>query len=120
MNSERCVLKVLSGADWWRLQSDGVYGGSAADVADGFIHFSTGAQIHATLAKHYAGQAGLVLLAVDPQALPEPLRWEPARGGDLFPHLYAPLPLAAVKAAGAITTGPDGAHGAPAEVMAWA
>jgi uncharacterized protein (DUF952 family) len=121
VSSRSHVLKVLTLADWTRFQAEGVYPGSAADQADGFIHFSTAAQIAATLAKHYAGQTDLVLLAVDlTQVLPAAVRWEPARGGDLFPHLYAPLPLAAVLAHGPITQGPNGTHHCPPEVVAWA
>jgi uncharacterized protein (DUF952 family) len=90
------IYKILSGADWARFQADGVYPGSAHDQRDGFIHFSTAAQLPGTLAKHYAGQTRLRLLAVNAAAIAAELRWEPARDGDLFPHLYAPLPLAAV------------------------
>ena len=82
--------------DWTRAREDGVYRGSADDLRDGFIHFSTRETLAASLAKHRAGVAGLVLLEVDPDALGEALRWEPARGGILFPHLYGPLPFDAV------------------------
>jgi uncharacterized protein (DUF952 family) len=120
MKSDQYVLKVLSAADWARFQAEEIFHGSAADEADGFIHFSTKAQIAATLAKHYADQTGLVLLAVDTARLPQSLRWEPARGGALFPHLYAPLPLHAVAAYGEIDMEPGGPHRCPEEVMAWA
>lgn len=119
MTTGQAVLKVLSEADWAAFQAEGVYRGSAVDMADGYIHFSTGGQIAATLAKHYAGRTGLVLLAVATAGLGEALRWEPARGGALFPHLYAALPLAAVKAAVPIRL-EGGVHVCPAEVLAWA
>jgi len=74
----------------------GSYGGSSQDRADGFIHFSSAAQVVASVAKHRAGQDGLVIVEVDAGALGAVLRWEPSRGGALFPHLYGALPLAAI------------------------
>ncbi len=88
-------------------------GGSTAprvDLADGYIHFSTAAQVQETAARHFAGQTELLLVAVDPAALGEALRWEPSRGGDLFPHLYQPLPLSAVRWTEALPLGADGRH----------
>jgi uncharacterized protein (DUF952 family) len=80
------------------------------DLADGYIHFSTAAQARETAAKHFAGQADLVLVAVDAGALGTALRWEPSRGGQLFPHLYAELPMAAVRWVKPLPLGPDGVH----------
>jgi uncharacterized protein (DUF952 family) len=80
------------------------------DLADGFIHFSTAAQVRETAARHFAGQTGLVLIAVEAGALGSFLRWEPSRGGDLFPHLYGPLPLAAVRWVAPLALGADGVH----------
>jgi uncharacterized protein (DUF952 family) len=74
----------------------GRYGGSSQDQADGFIHFSTAAQVVASVARHRAGQDGLVIIEVDAVALADTLRWEPSRGGALFPHLYGALPFAAI------------------------
>ncbi|MBF0326095.1 MAG: DUF952 domain-containing protein [Alphaproteobacteria bacterium] len=86
-------------ADEWRAaQAVGHYGGSSQDVADGFIHFSTALQVEASAAKHRAGQDGLVLLEVDAARLGPALKWETARGGQVFPHLYGSLPVAAVNA----------------------
>ncbi len=140
------IYKLLTRAEWEAAQAEGVYRGSAHDERDGFIHFSTAAQLGETARKYFAGVPDLVLLAVDvgglkehltPHPVPLPqgegtvlhapspiqasplpggegqgegsdLRWEPSRGGDLFPHLYADLPLAAVKTATAIPLGPDG------------
>jgi uncharacterized protein (DUF952 family) len=86
-----------------------VFEGSGVDLADGFIHFSTAAQAGETARRHFAGQADLVVLAVDAEGLGEALRWEPSRGGDLFPHLYGPLDVALVAKVGEAPLGADGA-----------
>ena len=93
----------------WR-QVANAYHGSSQDQADGFIHFSTAAQVRESAARHRAGQPDLVLLAVATAALGDALRWEPSRGGALFPHLYGPLPVAAVVAVHDLPLGPDGLH----------
>ena len=82
--------------------------GSPADLADGFIHLSTEAQLPGTLDKHYAGQSDLAIAAVDLAAYGDALKWEAARGGDLFPHLYAPLLLETVVAYSPLERGTDG------------
>ena len=92
--------KVLTGPQLAQLEQDGTFAGSLADLADGFIHLSTADQLPATLDKHYAGHGDLHLAAVDLAALGEAVKWEPSRGGALFPHLYADLPLSAVLAYG--------------------
>ena len=91
------VYKILGAADWAEAQARGRYEGSAVDRRDGYIHLSTAAQVAETARRHFAGQDDLLLVAVDAAALGEALRWEPSRGGDLFPHLYAPLTAAAVR-----------------------
>ena len=92
----RLVYKICPGAEWAHAVGSGSYAGSAVDRADGFIHFSTAGQTRETAAKHFAGQRDLVLVQVDTARLPrEALKWEPSRGGALFPHLYAPLPVSA-------------------------
>ena len=92
----RLVYKICPSAEWAQAVADGAYAGSAVDRADGFIHFSTAAQAPETAAKHFAGQRDLVLVQIDTALLPrDALKWEPSRGGALFPHLYAPLPAAA-------------------------
>ena len=101
-------------AEWQSAQATGVYAGAAEDRSDGFIHLSTAAQVRESAARHRAGEAGLILLACDPAALGAGLRWEPARGGQLFPHLYGPVPLAAVVWAKPLPLGPDGMHVFPA------
>jgi uncharacterized protein (DUF952 family) len=92
------IYKVLAREEWQAAQRDGTFKGSAVDLADGYIHFSTAPQLRETVRRHFRGQPDLLLLSVDPGALPaDALRWEPGRGGDLFPHLYAPMPLSAVR-----------------------
>jgi uncharacterized protein (DUF952 family) len=141
------IYKLLTRSEWEAAQEEGYFSGSAHDQRDGFIHFSTAAQLGETARKHFAGVSDLVLLAVDAailkegiaphpvllpmgegtpeqavavetsSSLPEgegqgegfcPLRFEPSRGGELFPHLYAPLPVSAVKSASAVLLGSDG------------
>lgn len=110
------VYKVMAADTAAAFQASGVFAGAEIDLADGYIHLSTAAQAAATLAKHFTGRPGLVLLTVDPAALPEPLRWEPARGGALFPHLYAPLPWSAIRAVDPLPLGPDDTHQLPGAV----
>jgi len=91
------IYKICEQAVWRAAEAGESFLGTDADERDGFIHFSTAAQFAETLAKHYAGKTDLVLVAVDAEALAMTLVWERSRGGDMFPHLYAPLPLSAVK-----------------------
>jgi len=111
------IYHMCADAEWRAAAAAGVYEGSSQDAADGFIHFSTAAQVAASAAKHRAGQDGLVLLTVDAARLGDALRWEPARGGALFPHLYGPLPLAAVMGVDDLPLGDDGRHVFPAGVV---
>ncbi len=90
------IYKLLQSAEWSIATALGRYDGSAADRRDGFIHFSAAEQVAGTAAIHFAGQAGLVLLTVDPDLLDGDLRWETSRGGARFPHLFGPMPVAAV------------------------
>jgi uncharacterized protein (DUF952 family) len=91
------IYKICPRTAWREAEQAGIYTGSDADTRDGFIHFSTAAQLAETAAKHFARQRDLVVVAVDAQALGPALKWEPSRGGDLFPHLYGALPLSAVR-----------------------
>lgn len=91
-------------------QAAGSYEGTPADRADGFIHFSTAETVRESAAKHRAGQPNLLLLAVDPEALGAALKWEAARGGVLFPHLYGPLPVSAVLRATPLPLDAQGLH----------
>ena len=88
------AYKLVDRSEWEAALACGTYAGSAVDLADGYIHMSMAAQLAETARRHYAGRDDLVLLAVDLRALGDALRWEASRGGDLFPHLYAPLPTA--------------------------
>jgi uncharacterized protein (DUF952 family) len=90
------VYRLLTREAWQAALARGAFTGSEHDQRDGFIHFSTAAQVAETAAKHYAGQQGLVLLWVRVDALGDALRWEPSRGGALFPHLYGELGVSAV------------------------
>jgi uncharacterized protein (DUF952 family) len=104
------IYKICSDALWRRAERAGVFAGAAIDLEDGYIHFSTAAQAPETAARHFARQGDLVLVAVDADALGGGLRWEPSRGGDLFPHLYGPLRLDAVRWVRPLPLGPDGRH----------
>lgn len=87
------IYKVLRAAEWAQLQADGLTQGAPVDLTDGFVHFSTAGQLATTLSRHFAAEKDLTLLACDAARLSDDLRWEPSRGGDLFPHLYRPLRL---------------------------
>ncbi len=102
------IYKICEQALWRAAEADGQFLGTEADERDGFIHFSTAAQLAETAAKHFAQKADLVLLAVDAEALGLSLVWERSRGGDLFPHLYALLPLSAVRWAWPLPDAVDG------------
>ena len=107
------IYTLVRAADWRAAEAAGAYAGSADDARDGFLHFSTAAQVRASAAKHRAGVPDLVLVEADAAALGGALKWEAASGGKrpgLFPHLYAPLPLSAVVRAVALPLGADGLH----------
>ena len=115
--TERIIYHMCRAEEWQQAIVSGSYPGSSQDAADGFIHFSTAAQVAESAAKHRAGQDGLVLLTVDAEALGEDLWWEPSRGGQLFPHLYAALPVPAVRRADPLPLGADGRHVFPPHVF---
>ena len=110
MSRSRIIYHMCRCEEWSTAQARGRYDGSSQDAADGFIHFSTAAQIRESAAKHRPGQDGLVLLAVEAGRLGTALRWEASRGGALFPHLYGPLTLSAVVAVHDLPLGGDGKH----------
>ena len=114
MTAAPLIYKIAPAALWAAAEPAGVFTGAPVDVADGYIHFSTAAQARETAAKHFAGQADLKLVAIEAAALGAALKWEPSRGGALFPHLYAPLPLTAVRWVRDLPLGADGAHVFPA------
>ncbi len=93
---ETTAYKILSDAEMEALEHQGSFAGAPVDLADGYVHLSTAQQLQGTLDKHFAGRADLWIAAVDLEALGEAVKWEESRGGDQFPHLYAPLPLSAV------------------------
>jgi uncharacterized protein (DUF952 family) len=92
----KTAYKILTAAQWAQFKTDGVFIGAPVDVADGNIHLSAADQLQGTLDKHFAGQAELVIAEVDLAVLGDAVRWEVSRGGALFPHVYGPLPMAAV------------------------
>ena len=104
------IYKIATLAQWREAEAVGVFTGAPIDLADGYIHFSTGAQVAETLAKHFAGQLELLLVSVESDSLGAALRWEVSRGGELFPHLYATLPVSSVLAVHEIPVGLDGRH----------
>ncbi len=108
------IYKICPSSLWRAAEKAGVFTGSPVDLADGFIHFSTARQVAETAARHFAGAADLVLAAIDESRLGGRVRYEPSRGGDLFPHLYEPLDLAAVLWARPLPLGADGRHVFPA------
>ena len=90
------AFKILTADQWAQFKADEVFHGAPVDLADGYIHLSASDQLQGTLDKHFVGQAGLVIAEVDLVALGDAIRWEVSRGGALFPHCYAPLPMSAV------------------------
>lgn len=104
------IYKVVSDHEWAAAKQAGVYTGSAVDIQDGFIHLSSADQLKETVSKHFAGQTDLLLLAVEAESLGETLKWEPSRGGALFPHVYGNLPLSAVRSAEPLPLSDDGNH----------
>lgn len=107
------IYKILPAAEWREAERAGRFRGSAVDLADGFIHFSTAGQAGETAAKYFRGQDDLVLVAVDAAALGTALKWEPSRGGALFPHLYAELPTGAALWCRPLPMCADGTHDMP-------
>jgi uncharacterized protein (DUF952 family) len=104
------IFHMCRQTEWTASLATGRYPGSSQDQADGFIHFSTRAQIVDSAAKHRSGQADLVLIGVDPARLGPALRWEESRGGMAFPHLYGMLETALVDWVRDLPLGADGRH----------
>jgi uncharacterized protein (DUF952 family) len=105
---DRIVYKVMSTAEVLQMQRDHVFYGSPADLADGYIHLSCASQLTGTLNKHFSGVDGLMLAAVDLSRLGNTVRWEPSRGGQLFPHIYGTLPIEAVISVASLERTADG------------
>jgi uncharacterized protein (DUF952 family) len=104
------IYKICTAAQWRYAEDRGVFEGAPIDIADGYIHFSTAAQVAETAAKHFAGQGDLLLVAVDAGTLGDGLKWEVSRGGALFPHLYAPFDPRGALWARPLPLGADGRH----------
>ena len=109
------VYKIVPASLWQSARQKGSFEGAPVDLADGFIHFSTASQVEETAARHFAGQADLLLVAVDAEKLGPALKYEPSRGGALFPHLYGSFDLSAVIWAKPLPLGPDGHQFPPLE-----
>jgi len=104
------IYKIAPKSLWDEAEAAGVFVGAPIDLQDGFIHFSTAAQVVETANKHFAGQEDLLLVAIDVRRLREDVKWEVSRGGALFPHLYGQLELSAVIWVKALPVGSDGKH----------
>jgi len=106
--AEAIAYKVLTASELAVLESSGRFDGAPVDLADGFIHLSTATQLGETIAKHFAGQTDIQIAAIDLAALGGAVKWEPSRGGQLFPHVYAPITLDVVIAYSPLAHEPDG------------
>ena len=102
------AYKVLTAAQMAQLEAETTFAGAPVDLADGYIHLSTADQLDETVSRHFAGQDNLHVAAVDLEALEDTVKWEPSRGGAMFPHVYGILPLSAVIAYGPLERGADG------------
>ena len=107
------IYKICPAALWRQAAAEGVFRGAPVDLADGYIHFSTAAQVRETAAKHFAGQRDLLLIAVEAGKLGASLKWEPSRDGALFPHLYGTLDPGLVVSIAPLPLGNDGKHEFP-------
>jgi len=110
------IYKIIAADLWKAAEGDGVFTGTGVDLKDGFIHLSTGRQARRTARLYFQGQEGLVLVAVDDASLGDALKYEPSRDGDLFPHVYGPLPMTAVLSVRPLPLGADGNHVFPEDV----
>lgn len=109
----KTIYKICPETMWLEAERTGTFTGAPIDLADGFIHFSTAAQVVETAARHFAGQTDLVLVAIEAEKLGSALKFEVSRGGALFPHLYAPLQVTAAKWVRPLPLKADGAHDFP-------
>ncbi|WP_279481780.1 DUF952 domain-containing protein [Aureimonas sp. SK2] len=116
MKQSALIFKLSPRSEWLAAEAAGRFSGAPVDLEDGYIHFSTAEQVRETAAKHFAGDASLIVVAVDPEKLGPALKWEPSRGGALFPHLYGELSMDAVVYVADVPLGPDGVHVFPGSV----
>ncbi|WP_181699921.1 DUF952 domain-containing protein [Chthonobacter albigriseus] len=112
----RFIYKIVPRGLWAEAERAGAFSGAPVDHSDGYIHLSDATQVVETASRHFTGAADLLLVSVDAGALGDALRWEPSRGGQLFPHLYGPLPLSAVTAVVPLPLGADGRHLFPTDL----
>lgn len=110
------IYKIAPRALWQAAEQAGRFDGAPVDLADGYIHFSTALQVRETAHKHFTGQRELLLIGIDPDRLGDALKWEPSRGGQLFPHLYGPLSLDAVLFVEELPVDAAGYHVFPASI----
>lgn len=110
------IFKIFRAEEFAVFEAAGETAGAPIDLEDGYIHFSTSAQVRETAAKHFSGEEDLVLLALEADNLGDALRWEPSRGGQLFPHLYRNMSRADVLWVQPLPLGPDGAHRFPEDM----
>ena len=108
--SAATIYKIVAKDEWAAAESAGIFKGATIDLADGYIHFSTAGQARQTAALHFAGREGLLLVAVAAAPLGDALKWEPSRGGDLFPHLYGELSVKAVSRVDELPLDDKGVH----------
>ena len=104
------IYKVVTETEWRDAMKEGVFKGAPIDLADGYIHFSTADQVEETVEKHFKGQRNLLLVTFETKRLGDPLKWEPSRGGALFPHLYDVLDTALASAVARLQEREDGGH----------
>lgn len=114
MSDDLFAYKILTAQQYDQFKADGVFAGAPIDLTDGYIHMSTREQAAETAGKHFTGQDRLVMLMIDLAPFGEAIKWEPSRGGALFPHLYGTLPLSAVAGKVVLRIGDDGLHQFPA------
>ena len=107
------IYKICDSTVWSAAEAAGFFKGAEVDLSDGYIHFSTAIQVAETAARHFSGKDGLILAAIDPRRLGDALKYEPSRGGALFPHLYGDLPMSAVIWCVPLPLGTDGIHEFP-------
>jgi uncharacterized protein (DUF952 family) len=110
------IYKIADETAWRAALAIGQFAGSADDLRDGFVHLSAAKQVRGTLAKHFAGRRDLIIAAVETDRLGATLKWEVSRGGDMFPHLYEPLPIAAVTWWRPLPLDANGTHVLPPEI----
>nr|WP_319247457.1 DUF952 domain-containing protein [uncultured Celeribacter sp.] len=102
------IYKIFRAPEWAAMQAGGETLGAPVDLADGYVHFSTAAQVRETAAKWFAGEDGLVLLSCDSDTMAPHLKWEPSRNGDLFPHLYRALRMEDIQQVAHLPLGDSG------------